>query len=316
MSKDLKIVPPTPTPSISHWPTQKKVQQLADDLDGVLDANDEMNAAEERLSESLSSPDALRRARRAASWYESRFRGSVTSGRLQKLENECDPDSWWEDDDGDVRQPEVAKMVAKLVGSWPTSNIPEPGVFVRALIDDVMALNPSFVSFESACRNLRRKLKFMPSISEILAELESQQDVWVQRSTALEFIERNYQDLVKLVAKSEVAVAAAEEERERQRAAEEELRERQRKYWEAKAAPLVVGDRVRHKNVVGAGVITKPNETDCGDQIWYVLFDNYLEKGDLWVFAKHLEKLVEGDEGFVPQLPSTCVDARIEDDLG
>jgi hypothetical protein len=305
MSKDLKIVPPTPAPSISHWPTQKKIQQLADDLDGVLDADDEMIAAEERLSKSLSSPDALRRAKKAVNWYESHIRGSVTSGRLQKLEEGCDPNGWWEDDDdGGVRQPELAKMVAKLVGSWPTSNIPEPAVFVRALIDDVMDLNPSFVSFESACRNLRRKLKFMPSISEILAELESQQDAWFKRSTALDCIEENYQDLVKLVAKSEVAIAAEEERRERERAAAERERERR----EAKAAPVKVGDRV-HNWRAGAGVVIEVLQAGCRVQ-----FDSRAD--ECLVPIRYLEKLVEGDEGFSRQLPSTCVDGRIENDFG
>jgi hypothetical protein len=170
--------------------------------------------------------------------------------------------------------------------------------FSCALIQDVVARNPSFVVLDGACRKLRTELKFMPSIAEVLAELERQDRAWDKRFSALAEIESCYKGLVNLIAESEVAVAAAEE-----------LRERQRKYFEAKAAPLVVGDRVRCKNVTGAGVITKPAEPDCAEKSWYVLFDNYLEKGDLWVLAKYLEKLVEGDEGFAPQLP-------IENDFG
>ena len=312
MSKALKPVASTPTLSIAHWPSQKKVQELADRLDYVVDAEKEMIAAKKELARCPSGAALLERAKKVANFYARDVRSEITSSELTKLKKECDPDSWWEDgDDGDVRQSEVAKMVAKLVGSWPTSNIPEPGVFVRALIDDAMALNPSFVVFESACRKLRRDLKFMPSIAEVVAEIERQESAWRDRFSALLYIDRIcYESLVKQIAESEAAIAAAEERQERQR-----------KYHEAKAAPLVLGDRVRHKNVVGAGVITKPPELDWGDQAWYVLFDNYLERGDLWVMARYLEKLVEGDEGFEPpsrpafpynpSVPMPCVDARI-----
>jgi hypothetical protein len=295
-SKAVKTITTAPAASVSAWPSQKKVQELADQLDDVVNDNKEMLAAKERLSKSLSSPDALRRARDAVDWYEgSGVRRLVTSGVLSELEGECSPNSWW-DEDGDVQRPVVATMVATLVGSWPTSNIPDPAVFVRALIGDVMALNPSFVMFESASRKLRRELKFMPSISEVLAELESQQSAWDKRSTALKWIEDDYQGLVELIAKSEVAIAAEEERRERQRAEEEERQERQRKYREAKAAPLVVGDRLRHY-LFGPGVITKPSEPG-----WYVMFDTDRKNArhEVWMMADCFEKLVESDDGFTP----------------
>ena len=65
---------------------------------------------------------------------------------------------------------EVAKMITILMGSFPTSKIPEPEIFVRVLMDDVMALEPSFVEMESTCRHLRKTKKFMPSISEVIED--------------------------------------------------------------------------------------------------------------------------------------------------
>ena len=53
-------------------------------------------------------------------------------------------------------------MITILMGTFPTSKIPEPEIFVRALMDDVMALDPSFVEMESTCRELRKTKKFMP----------------------------------------------------------------------------------------------------------------------------------------------------------
>jgi len=107
------------------------------------------------------------------------------------------------------------------------------------------------VVFDSACKKLRSELKFVPSIAEVVAEIERQNRRWNKRFSALDGIEDCYEELVQLIAQSEVAVAAAEERRERERAAAEQ-RERQRKYREPKAAPLVVGDRPR----IGTGMRT------------------------------------------------------------
>src|SRR5262249_34836875 len=148
---------PTPTPSISHWPAQKKIRLLADSLDDIVSAEEDIVAAGKKLAQSPSDPALLKRAKEEANFYNCEFRTEIASGELAKLKKECSPKGWWDDDD-EVRQPEIAMMVAKLVGSFPTSNIPDPKVFVRVLIEDVMACNPSFVVFDSACKTLRTEL--------------------------------------------------------------------------------------------------------------------------------------------------------------
>jgi len=299
MSNALKTVTPTPTPSVSHWPTQKTIRSLADSLDDIVSAEADIVAAVKKLAANSSNPALLEVAKKEADFYTRCIRTEIASGELSKLKKECSPTGWWDDDD-EVQRPEIAMMVAKLVGSFPTSNIPDPKVFVRVLIEDVMACNPSFLVLDSACRKLRTEQKFMPSIAEVVAEIEIQDRTWSKRFFALSGIEYRYKELVKLIAESEFAVAAAEEERERQRTAEEQRKreraaaEKERKYREAKAAPLIVGDRVRHRQVLEDGEITKP----AGDGYWYMQFDNF--RGELLVDAKSLEKLVEGDEGFVP----------------
>jgi hypothetical protein len=130
----------------------------------------------------------------------------------------------------------------------------------------------------------------MPAIAEIITAIKKHDGIWSDRFHALDCVEGSYAELIEAIAKSEAAIAAAF-------AAEEERRERQRKYLEAKAAPLVVGDRVRHR-WLGLGVITKP----WGPGGWLVLFDNNREDARLaeYMDADCLEKLVEGDAGFVP----------------
>ncbi len=101
------------------------------------------------------------------------------SGRLQKLWDECCwPESWWLEGRDGPAYTEVTKMIAVLMGSFPTSKIPDPEIFVRVLLDDVMALAPRFVEMESTCRALRKTKTFMPAIAEVIKELEKQQKLW------------------------------------------------------------------------------------------------------------------------------------------
>src|ERR1700730_12404758 len=117
MSKALKNVAPTPTPSISHWPTQKKVRLLAESLDYIVSAEADIAAARNKLAQSPSDPASLERAKREANFYGGQIRTEIASGELAKLTKECSP-TGWRDDDGEVQQREIAMMVAKLVGSF------------------------------------------------------------------------------------------------------------------------------------------------------------------------------------------------------
>ena len=65
----------------------------------------------------------------------------------------------------------------------------------------------SFVVFDSARKKLL--LKFMPSIAEVVAEIERQNRRWNKRFSALDGIEDCYEELVQLIAQSEVAVASS-----------------------------------------------------------------------------------------------------------
>ena len=141
---------------------------------------------------------------------------------MQKEWDECHPDSWLAKPEESNRPvySEVAKMITILMGTFPTSKIPEPEIFVRALMDDVMALDPSFVEMESTCRELRKTNKFMPSISEVIEELEKQQELWDQRSDVVWFLEEWHEDLPKQIASAkaaEEAIAGQEKGRRRSR---------------------------------------------------------------------------------------------------
>lgn len=79
---------------------------------------------------------------------------------------------------------EIAQCVALLVCAYPNAKIPEPEVFTRMLVEDLLATGaPSFV-IESACTDLRRHNKFIPAIAEVLASVAEWRKTWDRRRTA------------------------------------------------------------------------------------------------------------------------------------
>ena len=271
-------------PSAEAWPTRRTIDRAANLLDRVADDVKLMKKARKALARWDRPPlDEIEQARKATRLYENGTREKVISGAAEKLLNKCEPASW-RDEDFNVRDCEVSKVLALLVASFPTSNVQNPKIFTRLMLEDVAALEPGFEVLDTACRELRTTKTFMPAIAEIVAAIEKHKNIWLDRWNVLDYAEVWYEELTEAITKSEAAIAA-----------EEERRERQRKYREAMAAPLVVGDHVRHKAFpFGAGVTTKPSD-DC--EAWCVLFDNNQQE---WIMASGLEKLVEGDKGFEP----------------
>ena len=155
------------------WPTQQKVKDLARRLDRYYRHLEAMMKVDERLGEAndYTRKQIIQEAERVIEEFEMMGgHHSLKSGRLQKEWDECCPESWWPEDCDHPVYSEVARMITVLMGSFPTSKIPEPEIFVRVLMDDVMALDPSFVEMESTCRELRKTKKFMPSVSEVIED--------------------------------------------------------------------------------------------------------------------------------------------------
>ena len=182
-----------------------------------------MMKVDERLGEAndYTRKQIIQEAERVIEGFE--MMGGHTASRAdacKKQWEECSPESWWPEDSDHPVYGEVARMIAILMGSFPTSKIPEPKIFVRVLIDDVMALDPSFVEMEATCRHLRKTKKFMPSISEVIETLEEQKKLWDRRSDVVWFMEEWYDDLRPAIAKAK----AAEEARMARAKAEEEQR--------------------------------------------------------------------------------------------
>jgi hypothetical protein len=253
-------VPPTTTLSTAHWPTQQKIEWAKHCLNRLVKHREAMSSAARSLKQAPRHSE-LKRARTVLERYATYgARKSITDGDIEMLLEPAD----WYDDNGDVRKSEVAKMIAMLVGVLPAGNIPDVGIYVRILIDDVMACQPRFVELECTCRAIRTKQKFMPSICEFVTELDQQKGEWDERVDALDETEHQYAELLKLVVSTEQKLN------------------------------MVVGDRVRHPEF-GAGNIIERIERADNAVDYRVLFD--VNKVCL-VQMRWLEKLVEGDDGF------------------
>jgi hypothetical protein len=187
------------------WPTRAKLDWAAERLDKLFTEMRQMEAATRDLRRHPTAHD-LERARKAARHYEKHSMQEVVSGRA----GQCHPDSWY-DDDGRVRQSELSKMLALLVGSFPTSNVPEPAVFTRFMLEDVAAVGtfgPSFPAMEGACRELRTTKTFMPAIAEVIEAVKKHEAMWDKRYQAFDYIEGVYAELIEAIADAEKKIAA------------------------------------------------------------------------------------------------------------
>ena len=119
---------------------------------------------------------------RAEAWRESG--GIARVSRANALWSKADPNDWY--DDGGVVSAHVSVILAQLIGSFPTANLPNATAFTRALLEDVMLEQPGRIELACACRQLRRTMKFVPSISEVIEALKAEKEVWSARFEALD----------------------------------------------------------------------------------------------------------------------------------
>ena len=75
----------------------------------------------------------------------------------------------------------VSDQVALLLGSFPNAVPHSPEVYTRMLIEEICNAKPHPCELESACRRIRRTMKFPPSSAEVLEVLEEEGSQWIGR---------------------------------------------------------------------------------------------------------------------------------------
>ncbi|MGY3489630.1 hypothetical protein ACVW1C_007513 [Bradyrhizobium sp. USDA 4011] len=295
MGKKLTVIPPAapPAPS-SPWPSAKQLKVLGDKLDTLDFYFRRMWDVAERLGElrregeRLPTPDELALARNCIVEYEqSAVRAALLNGDLARMHDERVPADWWSDDE--VRESAIARFVTILIASFP-NGVKDPEVFVPQMIEDVVEWAPHFFSMQDAARELRNTQTFAPSTAELKQAYDTAMTKWQARWDAENCAETTREELLREIAMAEARIADAE---------------RRQKYFEAKRAPLAVGDRVRHRQHGPGVIVAHPDKLnvcwvwwDALDRSWLVRFDGDADPQCVW--AGDLEKLVEGDEGFAP----------------
>jgi hypothetical protein len=293
--QSIALVPKSTAVTLPDWPSQRRVQAVADRLDRAGKYLARLKATESALESfhGTAPENRLVEAENALAEYDKR----EWKAEIEKLEtdwNALGPDEWM-DEDGNIQQPAVSILLAQLVGSFPTSNIPDAKVFTGMLLDDVMALEPDYYELECACRKIRTKNKFLPSISEVVDAVAEEKAAWNKRYDSLWGIDVWHESLTETLAEKK-KLAAEEQERRRawveQQAKEKVKRERLAKEEEERRAALAkfnVGDRVWHERYY-EGTVLEINETDPG---WHTMTVDFESVGCKRIAKSHLRKLLD-----------------------
>jgi hypothetical protein len=103
---------------------------------------------------------------------------------------------------------EVRRQLQILIGAFPNAGRHDLSIYGVALLEDVLAVQPSIGVLTDACKRLRRSNRFVPTISEVLAAFAEE----ANREEALLADVRDFRDRIDLARK---AAADARERIER-----------------------------------------------------------------------------------------------------
>jgi hypothetical protein len=266
MSKNL--IPPTAPPNnvtqlptlavVGNAPPVVKNAQPYRAFDDYRKLAEQLSRASRNLSKALKSVyphcprDQITAAEEALAAFERYDRKRIKMFDEQS----ClfNPDSAY-DEDGEILRPIVASHVAMLVGSFPNANPPDPKVYVKMLIDEVaVAQYVTVTTIEAAFRSIRRTSKFLPTVSEVLAEIKKQEDAWTDLNEEIIFAEERADDLKDKIEeeKERRAVEAAHPKPE----APEGFLNAQSEKRQNTPHTFSVGDRVEHEKF-GDGTVSE-----------------------------------------------------------
>jgi hypothetical protein len=211
---------PVPSPSGLPVEAKQQLQYLARRLDGLVSLGDSMQAAMEALEDDHDADAALGYAKDALKRYsKSSDRKALLNGKIEQTHNvliAALPESDWWDDKGDVKVSAVARAVGMLISSFP-QNLPNAEIFTSMMIEDVLDWTPHPFALGDACRELRLKMKFTPSISELHVAYEAALQKWMERW--------DWQDSVEYVAKQLTTLIEQKEQQREQERLEQQQRE-------------------------------------------------------------------------------------------
>ena len=79
-----------------------------------------------------------------------------------------DPDENY-DDEGNFRKAVISKRLAAMIGAYPAGTPSMPEVYAKMLLEHIATdVEIDYIILECSCREIERKQKFLPAISEVL----------------------------------------------------------------------------------------------------------------------------------------------------
>jgi len=73
---------------------------------------------------------------------------------------------------------QIQKQLAALLGAFPSSYAPDPTVYSRMMLNEVMTAEPSIIVLAMACAELRRTRQWPPPIADVLKAIQEQELRW------------------------------------------------------------------------------------------------------------------------------------------
>jgi hypothetical protein len=76
---------------------------------------------------------------------------------------------------------QVLEQLALLIGAFPASNTPDPMVYSRMMLNEVIAAGPSVLALTAACSELRRTRQWPPPTADVLKTIREEEARWQYR---------------------------------------------------------------------------------------------------------------------------------------
>lgn len=111
---------------------------------------------------------------------------------------------------------EIKHELALLIASFPNGGGNDLSVFGKLLVAEVEALKPSRAALVSACRELRRNSRFVPTICEVIAAVNRERDRWTARGDMIPAWPKALEDARRYLASAESDAEKRERERQSQ----------------------------------------------------------------------------------------------------
>ena len=80
-----------------------------------------------------------------------------------------------------IKQRFVSEQAAIPIGSFPNANPSSPEMYLRMLVEEIIAANPRASALEATCRHIRRTATWLPTVAEFLKVLRTEMERWEER---------------------------------------------------------------------------------------------------------------------------------------